>query len=186
MKEAIEELFSMENEKYDEICRLDISGVRFIEVFSRYLDEKVSNILKEKDTNIQGGLVLDFLENVKEQMISSIRAINQDRENLRHKVMGIKESYHYIDSYKNRKIEQEKIEKKSIEDKQELIDEIKSKISQGIDPEKEKREIGTRPEQIKNIRKAKSEMSGSISTRPEKIKNTKKAKSEVSGSKKSS
>ena len=40
--------------------------------------------------------------------------------------------------------------------------------------------------EIKNIRKAKSEMSGSISARPEKIKNTKKAKSEVSGSKKSS
>tara|TARA_B100001057_G_scaffold500202_1_gene614051 strand:+ start:327 stop:824 length:498 start_codon:yes stop_codon:yes gene_type:complete len=161
MKEAIEEFFQKETNRYDTISKLDLNGARFTDLFSKYLDEKVSRIMSEQDQNAQGDLILDFLQNVKEQMLETMRKINHDRENLRHKVLGIKESYHYVDSYKNRKAQEEKLKKESLEDKEELLDEIKSKISEGIDPEKEKRKIGTRPEKIKNIRKVKSKMSGS-------------------------
>ena len=161
MKEAIEEFFQKETNRYDTISKLDLNGARFTDLFSKYLDEKVSRILDEQDPNVQGDLILDFLQSVKEQMLETMRKVNHDRENLRHKVLGIREAYHYIDSYKNKKAQEEKIKKESAENKQELLDDIKSKISEGIDPEKEKRKIGTRPEKIKNIRKVKSEMSGS-------------------------
>ena len=161
MKDFIEEFFNKENSKYEMLINLDTSGARLLDKAKKDIDNYKNDLSKIKDPVEMFENMKKFIENIDRRLLEINNQINLSRKLAKARVEAIRDCYSYFMQMENQKKKQEEINQKISEAEEDRVEEIKEMILNGEDFEKERRKIGTRPEKISNIRKAKSKISGS-------------------------
>jgi len=161
LKDFIEEFFNKENSKYEMLINLDTSGARLIDKATKDIMNSKNELSKIEDPKVLFESMKNFIENIDKRFININNQINFSRKIAKARVEAVRDCYSYVLQREEEIKKEEEIKQKILAADEDRIEEIKESILLGEDLEKEKRTIGTRPEKLSNVRKAKSELSGS-------------------------
>ena len=161
MKDLVEEFFNQENSKYQMLIKLDTSGFRLVDAISKEIKQSYQKITEIKDHKLMFQGLVTFIEGIDSRILDINKEINSSRDLQMARVESIRDCYTYLVQKEEQLKKQEELRREIEESNKEQVKEIKKKIESGIDPEKERRKPGKRPEKIRNIRKAKEEVSKS-------------------------
>lgn len=147
MKNTIKEFFERENEKYQKIVHSDTNGFRLVDNLIKEILFLKKDIHSNEDPNVMLNKLASTFDSLERRILEANFKVNSSRGEALARVIAIKDCYQLLE-------EEEEIEKL----RKEKLDNIEKEIQAGKDHEKDRREIGTRPEKIKDVRAVKAKL----------------------------
>ena len=147
MKHVIKQFFEKENEKYELISKSDLNGIRLVESLTKEISELKKQIYSNKEPEVIFNRLVSTFDSLEKRIMKASFNVNSSRKEVLARVLAIKECYQLLEKEE----EAEKSRKQKMEN-------IEKEIKSGKDYEKDRRDIGTRPEKIRDVRTAKTKI----------------------------